>query len=122
MESGLTSNPNIRYIWYTCLIYCVYNIAVVSFGQMVSADVGSIYMYSLSSLIALWAVTDRSIRNYPSVYDYGYFMFSAGFLLLPWYLFKSRKWKGLLLYSGFMALYYLPYLCGLAVYHLKRIF
>jgi polyferredoxin len=55
--------------------------------------------------IGWWLRTDSRKRGVASIYDLGFFLYIAWPVVLPYYLFKTRGAKGLLLILGFIAVY-----------------
>ena len=59
-------------------------------------------------LVALWLVEDS--KSYPSIYkpfEFGFLVYVLSPLYLPYYLWRTRRFLGLLLLVGFVVLYYL---------------
>jgi hypothetical protein len=47
-------------------------------------------------VLALWLRSDRQARNFSVPFEFDAFMFFAWPFLLPWYLYQTRKSRGLL--------------------------
>jgi len=59
-------------------------------------------------LVALWLVEDS--KSYPAIYkpfEFGFLVYVLSPLYLPYYLWRTRRFWGLLLLVGFVVLYYL---------------
>ena len=68
-------------------------------------------------LLVLWVVEDS--KAHPSIakpFEFGFLVFIWAIPYLPYYLWRTRRLRGLLLLAGFVALYLLGYLGQLAVY------
>jgi hypothetical protein len=81
----------------------------------------AIWMFVTSApaiCVFLWLQKDAARTHVGSVLDLGYFLFLAWPVVLPWYLVKTRGWKGLITLGGMLALVCAPYLAALFVYWL----
>jgi hypothetical protein len=68
-------------------------------------------------LLVLWVVEDS--KSYPAIYkpfEYGFLVLMLWLPYLPYYFWRTRRFKGLLLLAGFTALYSLGFFAQLAVY------
>jgi hypothetical protein len=66
-------------------------LAEISEGQVIFEDV--LMRWMLPLLIAMWVVADAASRGRELCYDYGTFVFFAWPMMLPIYLFQSRRGK-----------------------------
>ncbi len=67
-------------------------------------------------LLVLWIVEDS--RAYPDInkpFEFDFLVFIWAIPYLPYYLWHTRRLKGLLFLAGFVALYFLGYFAQLAV-------
>jgi hypothetical protein len=65
-------------------------------------------------LVALWLVEDS--KSFPVIYkpfEFGFLVYLAAPFYLPYYLWRTRRFGGLLLLVGFVVLYYLGSLAQL---------
>lgn len=117
MPVSLTNNnPYLKIIWGTSLIFSVYSIITVSFGEWTSDAASILFTLSFNSGVALWTVFDKSQWNYQGSFDFGAYMFFLWAILLPFYLYRTRKWKGIGLFVIFLGLFYSPHFCSIIVY------
>lgn len=68
-------------------------------------------------LLALWVVEDS--KAYPAIqkpFEFGFLVFMLVLPYLPYYLWRTRRARGLLLLAGFVGLYFLGYLAQLLIY------
>jgi len=71
-------------------------------------------------LLVLWVDTDS--RDYPKIYrpyEYGYLVFLFWLPYLPYYLWRTRGWVGMLILGGFLVLLMLGYLVQWALFVIK---
>jgi hypothetical protein len=61
-------------------------------------------------IVPWWLYVDRQALRVSGSYEFGAFAFFAWPVVLPYYLFCTRAWRGLLLYLAFAGLGVLPYL------------
>jgi len=65
-------------------------------------------------LIVLWLVEDS--KSFPAIYkpfEFGFLAYVVAPLYLPYYLWQTRRFRGILLLLGFAILYYLASLAQL---------
>ena len=98
--------------------YAVLNSILFYYGNYSTNLTDVVWQYGFPVCLAWWVHMDRFYSKKDAPYEYLAFMYFAWVLLLPWYLFKSRGWKGILMYSGFLGLSYFPYFLSLAVFYL----
>ncbi len=70
-------------------------------------------------LVVLWVVEDS--RSFPEIqkpFEYGFLVFIFAIPYFPYYLWRTRRWRGLLLLAGFVTLYFLSHLAQLTIYAL----
>ena len=68
-------------------------------------------------LLVLWVVEDsKSHPNIDKPFEYGFLVFIWAIPYLPYYLWRTRRLRGLLVLFGFVVLYLLGFLGQLAVY------
>lgn len=89
-------------------LVAVYDGWLCSHGLLLGAGVSTLHKLVVLSLLATWVVADTqaSGRNFPS-FDYGWFAIFVPFYL-TYYLFSTRRWRGLLILTGMMSLLALP--------------
>jgi hypothetical protein len=67
-------------------------------------------------LVGWWLLRDSRDRDIAWIYDIGFFLSVAWPLILPYYLLKTRRAKGLLLIFAFVATYTAAMGVGMAFY------
>jgi|SRR5215469_2181910 len=68
-----------------------------------------IYRFVLSSLLATWLVTDAQERRRDRpTFDHGGFALFLFFIYVPYYLFVTRRARGVLIFGGMVLLFALP--------------
>ena len=87
-------------------------------GGDLSRSTGNLWYFTFSYAVVCWLEPDRRARNIPAPFEYSAFMFFAWPVLAPYYLFKSRRWRGLAMGLGLLALNMLPGLASYAIYYL----
>ncbi|AXQ27967.1 hypothetical protein D0B54_04430 [Solimonas sp. K1W22B-7] len=71
------------------------------------------------SFSVAWAVeTDRRAHAFSAPFEYSAFMFFLWWALLPFYLYRTRRKRGLAIYAAVFIASFLPYLAALATYML----
>jgi hypothetical protein len=85
-------------------------------GADISRGSGQLWYFCFSYCVAWWVDIDRRARGISTPFEYSAFMFFAWPLLVPYYLFKCSRWKGLALGLGLILLSYVPNVVALTVY------
>lgn len=67
-------------------------------------------------IMGWWLRTDSGKREFRWVYDMGLFLYVAWPIVLPYYLFKTRGARGLLVILGFVGAYIAAAVIGMALY------
>jgi hypothetical protein len=99
--------------------FTVLTVTMSYYGIYYATRIDTVWIYGFPVCIAWWVHKDRFYIKKDAPYEYLAFMYFAWILLLPWYLIKSRGWKGVFIYSGFYCLSELPYLVDEAVVALE---
>ncbi len=60
-------------------------------------------------ILALWVRADRLFRGFSVPFEFDAFVFFAWPVVVPYYLYRSRGGRGLLLGAGILGLYITPY-------------
>jgi hypothetical protein len=63
-------------------------------------------MYSMT--VTGWVYLDRRSRALNLPFEFDTFMFFAWIIVLPYYLYRTRRWRGLLLAAAIWALFVTP--------------
>jgi hypothetical protein len=75
-----------------------------------------LWSFGFQLLLTSWVLADRQNRGGFSIpYEFDTFVFFAWPAVVPYYLYRSRGRRGLLLGAGIWALYIAPYLTALIV-------
>jgi hypothetical protein len=79
---------------------------------------GSVNLYNaVLSLLVAWGVElDRIFLGGSAPFEYGAFMFFLWWALLPYYLFSTRRWRGLGIALALFFASSLPYFAAVAAY------
>src|SRR5262245_59220485 len=72
-----------------------------------------IYLVGMLWAFGWWLRTDSRRRGVLSVYDLGLFLYLAWPIVMPYYLVKTRRAKGLLMILGFVTAYFGATLLGI---------
>ena len=70
--------------------------------------------------VVAWVRADRRARAFRPVYEFDAFLFFAVDLALIYYLWKTRRWRGILLWLGFFLLLALPEAVAVSFAVLRR--
>jgi hypothetical protein len=89
-------------------LVALYDVWLISHGSLLGGGVATLHKFVVLSLLATWVVADTQAfkRNFPSL-DHGWFAMFVPFYL-TYYLFSTRRWRGLLILVGMMSLFALP--------------
>jgi hypothetical protein len=87
-------------------------------GEAMSQRSSSLWLVSFSYSVAWWVEADRRSRRVPAPFEYAAFMFALWPFMLPHYLFKTRRWRGLALGIGIFLFSCIPDLTSVALYML----
>jgi hypothetical protein len=68
--------------------------------------------------VAWWVEGDRKAKGISAPFEYSAFMFFVWPVLAPYYLFKSRRWRGLALGLGLIVFSSIPDIVAIAIYYL----
>jgi hypothetical protein len=90
----------------------------VSKGADISRSTGQIWYFCFSYAVAWWVEIDRRCKGIGAPFEYSAFMFFVWPILAPYYLFTSRRWRGLVLGIALVALSLVPDVAAAALYYL----
>lgn len=114
----MKSIPN--YLICLLLLLCgLVSIAEVSVnldGGELSDRAVVLYFVIFAFVTATWVLHDSRQSNFSAPFDFGLFIYLFLPILLPYYLFKTRRVDGLMMFFGFVAIYILPSFAGLYAY------
>ena len=96
-------------------VTCSIAAAVYTWAEVEPAPIMSlILMWAPLITVILWLQKDAQRTGVGAVRDWGFFVWLAWPVVLPWYAFKSRGWQGWRLLLGLMALIGSTYVTALA--------
>ena len=84
-------------------------------GVAGSQSTGLLWSFEFQLILTLWVLADRRNRGFRVPYEFNTFVFFAWPAVVPYYLYRSRGRRGLLLGAGVWALYIAPYVTALIV-------
>ena len=99
-----------------CAIYSYLQIALNLQQLEVSATTETAWNFIFALLVALWALKEPKQREFDAPFEFGAFLYFVWPLTLPYYLVKTRGIEGVILFLGFVAIYAIPFTCGLIAY------
>ena len=76
-----------------------------------------LYNMAFSLAVAIGVQSDRRTQSFGAPYEYGAFMFFLWPVLLPVYLFRTRRWRGLAAAFGVFLLAEVPVFAAIASYY-----
>ena len=90
----------------------------IYFGGQIEPPALFTFIYSSGFLwiVGWWLLTDSRKRGVAWVYDIGFFLNIAWPFIMPYYLVKTRRAKGLLLILGFVGTFIAALAVGMALY------
>ncbi|MVF14957.1 hypothetical protein FT643_22785 [Ketobacter sp. MCCC 1A13808] len=110
---------HIKIIWTIVglsLSYTVVQVLLNSNNEVVSDASDSAWAFIFAILIAVWSVKEPMQKKFSASFEFSAAVYFAWPLVLPYYLYKTRGYEGLILFLGFAALYLTPFLSGLVAY------
>ena len=81
--------------------------AVHSLGESETADL--LWRFEFNLILAWWVHDDRRVRGFRVPYEFDAFVFFAWPIIVPYYLYRTRRGRGLLLVTGIFGLHMMPY-------------
>ena len=83
-------------------------LAVHHLGATRSSEL--LWEFEFRMVLAWWVSFDWRACELRVPFEFDAFVFFAWPFLVPWYLYRTRGWRGLLLVAGIYGLYILPFL------------
>ncbi len=102
-----------------CLLLLFIQIAntfYAAHGVEPSLGFGMIYTLGLLWIVVWWVKNDNKQYKIGLVYDFGLFLYFAWFIVVPYYLFRTRGLKAFITLFSFMGIYLVTYLIGAAIF------
>ena len=93
-----------------------FQVSMMLLGGEVSKSSIHLYDWSYTLLVVLGVELDRRAKGVSAPFEYPAFMFFLWTVLLPIYLFQTRRWRGLAIAAAIVALLYLPYGVAYAIW------
>jgi hypothetical protein len=89
--------------WWTWTALAIFFLGANTFDALATISglefvQGPIYLLRFVSLFLTWQWLEAECRPHGQTYplDMGMFLYAAGFLLLPYYLWRHQRWRGVL--------------------------
>jgi len=90
----------------------MYQIVAAWQGSNPSVEADFIWGIGFYVLLALWMRADAQQRSFPLPLDYGLLLYAFGPIYLPWYMWCTRRWQGVVIAVVILFAGYAPYLIG----------
>lgn len=103
-------------IFSVSLIFAYAHVVLGLKEQDVSTTTDFLWMFVFALLVAVWTTKEPRFKEFCPPFEFGAFMYFLWPIILPYYLYKTRGSEGLILFVGFAALYYIPFMSGLLAY------
>lgn len=88
-------------------------------GYDPSIEAETLMEWSLTLMFVWWVLEDGKKQKYHRPYEFGAFIFFAWPVVLPVYLVATRGLRGILIFPGFILLFYIPWITGWSAYYLN---
>jgi hypothetical protein len=97
-------------------IYAI-GLSIVEANALVPApdQTRTLWNILFSLILTWWIYADRHVRRFRVPYEFETFAFFAWPFVVPYYLYRTRGWRGLLWGLGIGGLYLVPYLAAAIV-------
>ena len=86
-----------------------YEITMMTLGGDPSGMTIRLYEWNYAFLVAWGVELDRKVMGLSAPFEYAAFMFFLWVVLLPVYLFRTRRWRGLAVAVAVIAIAYIPF-------------
>jgi hypothetical protein len=94
----------------------VFEVFLTYRGAELSESSNYLWTVCFSYCVAWWIELDRKSKAIPAPFEYQAFVFFLWPVAAPYYLFQTRKWRGLLQGAGLIVLCCLPAVAALVTY------
>lgn len=84
-------------------------------GEDLPANTARVWPFLFGVLLAWWVYSDRRVRGVGMPFEFEAFVVFLWPVAVPYYLYRTRGWWGLLLGGGFWILYLVPMLASVFV-------
>jgi len=85
-------------------------------GESLPTNTSRIWPFFFGLLLAWWVYSDRRVRGVGMPFEFEAFVVFLWPIVVPYYLYRTRGWWGLLLGGGFWVLYLVPSAASAIVY------
>ncbi len=82
----------------------------------VSASTATLWMFVFAMLIAFWANKEPKQKEFEGTFEFPALVYFVWPIVMPYYLVKTRGLEGLVVYMGFIAIYFSPDIMGWVAY------
>lgn len=89
-------------------IFSVGSSVIAWHGMPVPRETGMLWSLAFQLILACWVRIDRQVRGFRATYEFDAFVFFAWPVVVPYYLYKTRGRRGLVLAVGIGALSLMP--------------
>jgi len=84
-------------------------------GVTVPRETGMLWSFAFQLMLTFWVHSDRRIRGFKAPFEFDMFVFLAWPFVVPYYTYKTRGRRGLLLGAGVWGLFTTPFLAAAIV-------
>jgi hypothetical protein len=109
------AHPLTPLILFSVALTGLLTVCLVS-GESPSTPFKAVASFSWSMLLALWIIIDARRRSRVPCFDFGLFCYLFLPVVVPWYCFWSRGWRGVLTLAALAGLWLAPYLVASVVW------
>ena len=75
-----------------------------------------VYVFAFAVFVTGWVSADRRARGIPVPFEFNILVYATWPIFVPYYLVRTRGWKGILLGIGFWGLFLAPMIVAAAVF------
>ncbi len=115
--------PNLKATFAVGVFFLVVNLVGMVYalrGIEPSASFFLLYYLGSALVVANWITADSRRLGIPGSVDRGWFLLTMWPLALPYHLFSTRRWRGVKVLAGLVALYLLTYGISLLFFLVAR--
>jgi hypothetical protein len=95
----------------------IYSGLLFSTAHAPDEQLSTLHEFIITVLLATWLIADATqLRRAQPTFDYGWFIFAAFPVYVPYYLVSTRRWRGLVIFTGMLVLFLLPWLAQWVVW------
>lgn len=107
-----------HWIWLAALtLLFATELSILSmYGENVPRDTEWLWGFCMALTLASWVYADRRAKNFAAPYEFEAFVFFMWPVAVPYYLYRTRGVRGLVIGAGLWGLYAAPFLVAYLVY------